>query len=213
MIMKKLLILGAGGFGREVYSWLSDWCEKNNDWKISGFIDDNLTALEGFNDIPPVLFRISDYQPSPDEFIVCAIGSPQIKKSITQDLTSKNANFFTLQHPSAIVGKRVTIGIGTVICPNAVITTDVSIGKFVTINAASTVGHDASIGDYSTLSGHCDVTGGAKLDECVFMGSHAVVLPKTYVGSNACIGAGSVALRKVAPGSTVFGVPAKRISG
>ena len=213
MIMKKLLILGAGGFGREVHSWLTDWCKKNEDWEIAGFIDDNLNALDGFNDIPPVLFRISEYQPSKDEFVVCAIGNPQLKKSITQELRSRSVNFFTLQHPSAIVGSRVKIGIGTIICPNVVMTADISIGNFVTINAASTVGHDASIGDYSTLSGHCDVTGGARLEECVFMGSHAAVLPKIHIGSNACIGAGSIALRRVAPGSTVFGVPAKKISG
>lgn len=209
--MKKLLILGAGGFGREVHSWLSDWCSKNSDVEIVGFIDDNLSALDGFDGTPPIISRISDYQPSVDEFIVCAIGNPQIKKTIIGILLSKKARFFTLQHPSAIIGKRVTLGVGAVICPNVIITTDIHIGDFVTINAASTVGHDAFIGDYCTLSGHCDVTGGAKLEECVFMGSHATVLPKAHVGINACIGAGSVVLRKVAPNSTVFGVPAKRI--
>lgn len=211
--MNKLIILGAGGFGREVHSWLSDWCENNRAWSISGFIDDNPDALNGFDGTPPILSKISSYKPEADEYIVCAIGNPQTKKSITQALLEKNAKFFTFQHPSAIIGKRVSIGTGTVICPNAVITTDVSIGEFVTINAASTVGHDASIGSYSTLSGHCDVTGGAQLGECVFMGSHATVLPKTRVESNACIGAGSVALRKVSAGTTVFGVPAKRIAG
>lgn len=211
--MKKLYILGAGGFGREVHSWLTDWCSINKDWEISGFIDDNISALDGFSGLPPVFCKTTDYQQSEGSFVVCALGNPQIKKRVVESLLARGVNFLTLQHPSAVIGQRVELGTGVVICPGTILTTDICIGDFVTINAASTIGHDVSIGDYSTLSGHCDVTGGATLGECVFMGSHATVLPKTHVGSNACVGAGSVALRKVEPGSTVFGVPAKRIAG
>ena len=57
------------------------------------------------------------------------------------------------------------------------------------------------------------MTGGVQLAEGVFMGSHAVVVPKVTVGAYAVIGASSVVIRKVASGSTVFGVPAKRIAG
>jgi serine acetyltransferase len=75
------------------------------------------------------------------------------------------------------------------------------------------VGHDAVIGDGCTISGHCDVTGFASLGEGVFMGTHASVLPRAVVGDSAVIGAGSVVLKKVQPNTTVFGVPAKKISG
>ena len=63
------------------------------------------------------------------------------------------------------------------------------------------------------MSGHCDITGGAKLKEGAFLGSHAVIIPKVTVGEYAVVGAGSVVIRTVGAGVTVFGVPAKRISG
>lgn len=212
----KFLIVGAGGFGREVYGWLTDWIARStqsNDYEISGFLDDSASALEGFTGLPPVISSIDEYQHQGGVLLVCAIANPKIKKSIAEKMKTKGACFFSLIHPTAIVGARVTLGDGVVICPNAVLSTDIAIGDFVTINVGSTVGHDAFVGSFSTISGHCDVTGGVKLAEGVFMGSHAVVAPKVSVGAYAVIGAASVAIRKVAPGVTVFGVPAKRISG
>ena len=41
------------------------------------------------------------------------------------------------------------------------------------------------------------------------MGSHASILPGGRVGDEAVVGAGSVVLKNVEPGSTVIGVPAK----
>jgi sugar O-acyltransferase (sialic acid O-acetyltransferase NeuD family) len=210
------LIVGAGGFGREVYAWLSDWVASSaqpHEYEIKGFLDDSPAALEHFTGLPPIISSVDDYQHQVGQLLVCAIGSPKIKKIVTEKLRAKGACFFSLVHPSVTVGPRVTLGEGVVICPQVVLTTDIAIGDFVTINAASTVGHDASVGSYSTLSGHCDVTGGAQLAEGVFMGSHAVVVPKVSVGAYAVIGASSVAIRKVAPGVTVFGIPAKRIAG
>lgn len=212
----KFLIVGAGGFGREVYGWLSDWIagsSQAHEYEIAGFLDDCPSALERFSGLPPVVSSIGDYQHQDGLLLVCAIGSPKVKRKITEQLLAKGARFFTLIHPRATIGPRVTLGNGVVICPNAVLSTDLTIGDFVTINAASTVGHDASIGSYSTLSGHCDITGGVQLAEGVFMGSHAAVVPNVSVGAYAVIGAASVVIRKVAPGVTVFGVPAKRISG
>ncbi|HWK61608.1 MAG TPA: acetyltransferase [Eoetvoesiella sp.] len=210
--MKKLYIVGAGGFGREVYAWLCDWCNVNPDWIIVGFVNDIASALDEFPGLPPIVSTIDGFQPQENAWLVCAIADPVGKKDVVKRLRGKEVPFFTLIHPSVIVGQRAKIGEGVVICPRTVVSSDLHIGDFATINSACTIGHDTSIGAYSTLSGHCDVTGGVVLDEGVFMGSHAVVLPKGHVGHGASVGAGSVVLRKVAPGETVFGVPAKRIS-
>ncbi|WP_080944735.1 acetyltransferase [Pseudomonas synxantha] len=215
MSVKKFVIVGAGGFGREVYVWLRDWIERNvpNEHQIIGFLDDAPAALERFSDLPPVISSIDGYAHQDGVVLVCAIADPKIKEIVSAKLLAKGAHFFSLVHPTAIVGTRVLIGEGVVVCPNTILSTDLEIGDFVTINSSTTIGHDTSIGSYSTISGHCDVTGGAQLAEGVFMGSHAVVLPKVNVGAYAVIGASSVVIRKVASGVTVFGVPAKRIAG
>lgn len=212
----RIIIVGAGGLGREVYVWLRDWIAssaESHQYVISGFLDDSPAALERFTGLPPIISSIDGYQHQDGLMLVCAIANPKIKKIVAEKLQAKGARFFSLIHPTAIVGTRVSIGDGVVICPRAVLSTDISIGDFVTINSATTVAHDVSVGSFSTVSGHCDITGGVQLAEGVFMGSHAVVVPRVSIGAYAVIGAASVVIRKVSPGITVFGVPAKRISG
>ncbi|CAI2795948.1 MULTISPECIES: acetyltransferase [Pseudomonas fluorescens group] len=218
--VKKLVILGAGGFGREVHAWLLDSirsgaCKPTDEviWKIAGFIDDFSNAPDIFPGLPPILSKIDEYEPEPDSYVVCAIADPAAKKVLANKLLLKGVKFFSLIHSSVVVGTNVTIGKGAVICPFTVLSSDLVVGSFVTINSGCTIGHDSSIADYCTLSGHCDITGGAKLEEGAFLGSHAVIIPKVTVGEYAVVGAGSVVIRKVGPGVTVFGVPAKRISG
>ena len=42
--MYNIIIVGAGGFGREVYLWTKD-SFPDDKYKIKGFLDDNLRAL------------------------------------------------------------------------------------------------------------------------------------------------------------------------
>ena len=219
-VINKFVIMGAGGFGREVFAWLSHFIEngmcsraEDEQWEIAGFIDDDKKDLNCFGGFPKVLSKIDDFIPSDNVYVVCAIAAPRAKKVLTQKLIAKGAKFFTLVHPTAVIGPNVSIGRGSVICPFTVLSTDLNVGEFVTVNCGSTIGHDATVSDFCTLSPHSDVTGGVKLGEGVFLGSHAVVVPKVVIGDYAVVGASSVAIRKVAPGVTVFGVPAKRISG
>ncbi|MDF2642356.1 MAG: bacterial transferase hexapeptide repeat protein [Pseudomonas sp.] len=213
MNIKKLLIVGAGGFGREVHAWLVDWIEHNEGWVIGGFINDGPGASSRFSHYPDVVSSIDDYRPQPDEYLVCAIGKPADRRMIVEKLLARGAEFFTLIHPTAVIGENVSIGRGSVICPTTVLSVDIEIGEFVNINIGCVVGHDATIGAFSTLSAHGVVTGFCVLEEEVFMGTHASLLPKVRAGKQSVIGSASVAVRNVAAGTTVFGVPAKRISG
>lgn len=209
--MKKILIVGAGGFGREVYNWIKDSREKYPDWQVEGFLDDNLLALKEYNYEVGVISTVLDYQPQENEHLVMAIGSPKIKSELVNLLKHKGAKFETFIHRTAIIGENVKIGQGSVLCPNSIITCDAVIGEFVTINCGSGTGHDASVGDYSTLSGQVDITGFARVGKRVSIGSSACILPGVIIEDDSAIGAGSVVVRNVREGSTVFGNPAKCI--
>ena len=52
--MKKLYIVGAGGFGREVYAWVKQHPEFNKSWTLEGFLDDNADALMRFGNFSSV---------------------------------------------------------------------------------------------------------------------------------------------------------------
>jgi sugar O-acyltransferase (sialic acid O-acetyltransferase NeuD family) len=211
MLSKRLLIVGAGGFGREVLCWARDVESTQSEWKIGGFLDANPAALDGFN----VPFRIlgdpAEFAPVQTDRYICAIGDPATKQRVITALLGRSARFSTLIHPSVTMGADCRIGVGCILCPSVVLTTNVTLGRFSTLNAASTVGHDAVVGDWCTLSGHVDITGKVILGEAAFVGSHACVLPGLRVGDRAVVGAGTVVTRNVRAGCTAFGVPAKHI--
>jgi len=211
--MKNLIIVGAGGFGREVFTWAKMHPDCGREWRIAGFLDDNLFALDRFDYPISIIGSIADYRPVEEDVCVCAIGAPLIKQAVCERLLGRSAKFISLVHPSAILGSNVQLGQGVIVCPYAVVTCDVQIGDFVAINCHSTVGHDAKIGHWVTLSGHCDVTGQAELGDRVFLGSGARILPSKKVGSDALIGAGAVVIQGVAAGMKVFGNPARRFDG
>ncbi|MFP4674217.1 MAG: acetyltransferase [Opitutales bacterium] len=206
---KKLLIVGAGGFGREVLAWAQAHPDCGARWTISGFLDDNPSALDGYEYATSITGTIRDHKPARDELFVCAIGTPSIKRNVCESLRERGAEFIRLVHPSVILGAHVSLGEGVVLCPRVTLTAEVVVGDFVCINCHSSAGHDTHIGAWSTISGHCDLTGGARIGREVLLGSGARILPGKSVGDGALVGAGSVVLRSVKPEQKVFGNPAR----
>ena len=207
--MKKLIIVGAGGLARMVYSWLDDLSTPS--FQAFGFISDNVHLLEGSNYPLPVISTIQEYQPEDDHVLIMAIADPTAKLAIGHTIEERGGKFINFIHPTVIIGKNVELGQGCIISPRAVLTCDIRIGNFCMLNIGSTIGHDVIIGQGCTINSHCDVTGGVTLGDGVFMGSHAVITPKVKIGDFARIGAGSVVVKSVKPESAIFGVPAKNI--
>ena len=211
--MKRVLIIGAGGFGREVLNWVLDVPQQHRDWEVGGFLDANSAVLDTYDCHFSILADPLDYVPKPDDRFICAIAHPSTKLRVCRYLKERGAQFITFIHRTAIVGHRCAIGSGCILCPGAIVTSDVELGEFVMMNLQSTIGHDAIVADGCTLSPHSAVNGFASLGEGVFLGSHAIVLPGAEIGDYAIVGAGSVVLKKVKAGATVMGVPAKQIAG
>ena len=208
---RRLFIVGAGGFGREVFSWLMQMDVSENLGVFSGFLDEDIAQA-----LPPdfpgeIIGNPMRFALMKGDQIVIAIGDPRARLKIATELRKFGVEFPLIQHPTATVGFGCRLGAGCILCPGAVITTNVTLGDFVIVNVHASVGHDAQLGTGVTLSGHVDVTGWAVLGEGVFLGSHASVLPRAKVGAYAKIGAGSVVLRSVNAGATVMGVPATQI--
>jgi len=215
-VLDHIIIVGAGGFGREVYSWLLQHEDCNIKWKIKGFVDDwkangNIDPTDPLNKYPvKVLGSIESYCPEENDYFLVAIGDPKFKEKIIERLDQKKVKYFTYIHPTVVKGENVVIGKGCIICPYVVLSCDVEINDFVALNISSTVGHDSKVGPFSTLSGHVDITGNCTLGKGVFMGTHAALIPKTVVGDYANVSAGTIGIRNVKANSTILGVPGKR---
>lgn len=209
--MKDLIIIGASGFGREVLQWVKDINQQERQFKVLGFIDDNLQALDGYECDRTVLGTIADWEVKPGQYFTCAIAIPAVKEKIIQIMLAKGANFVNIIHPSAKIGSFCTIGPGLVVTPNAKVSPNVTLGAFVTL-LGSGVGHDAVIGDFSTIAGNCSINGHVHIGKKVFVASNACIAPTKKVGDNCWIGMGSMVISNIKEGTKVMGNPAKKIN-
>lgn len=206
--MKKLFIVGAGGFGRELASWINDIPEGDRNWIMSGFLDDDSNALDSFGNFASVL-PLASHQVSQENVYLCGVGSPKIKKKIIQSLLKLGAQFISFVHPRATIGDRVKLGTGVVICPESVLSCDIELGDFTMVNLRSTIGHDVRVGPWSTISSQCDLTGDAELGAEVFFGSRVSIIPGKKVGDGATVGAGSTVMSNIPAHVTAVGNPAR----
>ena len=210
-----MILLGAGDFAREVLWFASEVPAEQRDWDVHGLLDDQPEVarerLLHYGVHVPVLGRIADYQPQAGDCFLPAIGSVQGKLKVCEMMRERGAAFTNLIHPLASVGSGTRLGKGIVLCRHSLITVNCCVGDYVTMLPYAVAGHDVVIEDGCTVATHCAVNGHAHLERGVFLGSHAVVLPSARVGAMATVGAGSVVLKRVPAGATVFGVPAKRI--
>ncbi len=211
--VERWLIVGAGGFGREIFSWTLGHLRSTGSGLHVGFLDDNPVALDEFPTLKKCWAgRISDYSPEPGDRLLMAIGDPSTKLAVGDMLVARGAAFASFVHPTAVLAHDVKIGAGCIICPFAVACCNVRLGDFVSMNVGSLAGHDSIIGDGCTLSPHSDAAGQVELERGVFLGCQTVILPKTRIGQFSRIGAGSVVINHVRAHSSMMGVPAKRIS-
>lgn len=211
--LKDLYIIGAGGFGREV-AWLVERINKiEPTWNIKGFIDDN-TSIHGLLQDDYSVVGGCDYlmNITQEVWVVCAVGSAKIRKTIIKKLKKNaNVNFATLIDPSVMRSERVDIGEGSIICAGTIITVDISIGSHVIINLDCTIGHDDIIHDFVTIYPSVNVSGSVVVGECVELGTGMQIIQGKSIGRESIIGAGAVVIRDIPEKCVAVGSPAKPI--
>ena len=210
--MKKIVILGAGGFGREVKMLIDQINLVENKYEFIGYYDDGKEKGEQINGFP-ILGNTNDLNSLIEPVLVAlALGNPMNKRRVVQQLNSPNITFETLIHPSIIIGSdSVTIGRGTVICAGCIITCNIDIQDYVIINLACTIGHDTIIKNYASLMPGINVSGEVLLEEGVYIGTGAKIINQVTIGQNSTIGAGAVVSKSIPENCTAVGVPAKPI--
>lgn len=213
--MKNLVIIGAGGFAREVY-WHSQMASGfDSEWTIKGFLDGDvkLTAEE-YAKLPgdvTMLGDVDSYEILPDDVFTCAVGTPEVRKKLIEKILARGGEFINIISEYAHIFPAAKIGRGVIIGLDNGISDHVELGDFSIMNNVSYLGHDVKVGKYTCIMSHVDVGGGAQIGDEVFIGSHATLLPKAKVGNGAYVGTGSVVLKKVNAGAKVFGNPAVEI--
>lgn len=206
--MCKIVIVGAGGLGRETLLIARDVCIRQPSWRIKGFLDRNPQVLTGF-DCDAGVIGDDDYQPVDDDRLVIAVGDPALRHRLAMRFADRGARFATLVHPLAYVAATARVSEGAVISPFCHVADRAEVGPHVLLNTYSSAGHDSRVGACSVFSPYATANGDTRLGERVFLGTHAVVTPGIGVGNDAKIAAGAVTYRQVPDGHLAMGNPAK----
>ena len=194
-------IIGAGGFGREVY-WSLNQIERNN---TVFFVDDIYWDNTDEKILPLSLFEPDKYE------VVVAIADSKDRERIVNGLP-KSTKYFTHIHPSAqIHGEDVIIGEGSIICAGTIITTNVKIGKHAHLNLITTIGHDCVIGDYFTTAPKVQISGNEIIGSRVYFGSGSCVKQKIHICDDVTIGMNAAVVKNIEEPGTYVGVPSKKI--
>jgi len=209
--MEKIIIIGAGGFGREVLWTINDCNKIEENYSVIGFIDNDKSLHGQIIDGSPVLGGLDWFDNNYEKSISCiiAVGNSLQKKKIEKQIEKINPSYTKIIHPTVIYSQSVTIGDGTIIQAGTILTVNIKIGKHVHLNIDSTVGHDSIIGDYVTINPGVHINGNTTIGNATYVGSGAVMKQGIKIGSESIIGAGAVLLENVPNKSLYAGVPAK----
>ncbi len=209
--MRRLVIIGARGFGREFYNDIRQWEIYGKEFIIKGFLDDKEDALYGYTDYPPILSSVENYKIEEDDVFTCALGDSEYRRKYNDIILAKGGEFIKLIHEKSIIHDNAKIGQGVVISPFCNASSDVVIGDFTILQPFCNLGHDAKVGEYCSLESYSFMGGFSKVGDNVTLHTRSTILPHINIGNNAIVGAGSVVIRNVKDDTTVFGVPAKKI--
>ena len=210
--MIDIVIIGAGGFGREV-KCLIDFINNTSNSKqynILGFLDDGVPKGTKVHEYE-VLGKVdSIFEMTIKPHVVMGIGTPQIKKALWGKL--KDFEFPSIVHPSvSLKGYNVNLGKGCIICQGVILTCDIEISDFVTINLGTTVGHDTKIFSFASFMPSVNISGEVIIEEGVYVGTGAKIINQLSIGSNTIVGAGAVVSKSLPKDCTAVGIPAKPI--
>lgn len=208
--MKHLIIIGAGGMGRTMYDMARESIGYGIEYDIQGFLDDNIAALDNFENYPPIIAPIQSYLPNENEIFICSIGGAARKKCI-EEIISRGGQFLTMIHSTARIGTNVQIGEGTIVGAYTTIGADAKVGKYNLIQSYTVIGHDSVIGDWNRIDTHVTLVGGTIVQNEADIHTSAMISHNVTIENNARVAACSFVIRRVKEGTTVLGNPAKKL--
>ena len=211
--MKKIVLIGAGEFGREVATIIEGINSYKPTYELLGFLDDGPQFCEGtmINGYPWLGNQDWIVEHKDEVVCTCTVGNSRIKAKIQNELTEMGVRFETLIAYGSYAGSYTEIGPGCVIYGGVSISCNCKIGAGVLLNQMVNIGHDVEIGDYTTIMPGTAISGDCRIGSQVNIGGHVFVIPGKKVGDNATLAAGSIVFSNVKAGTTVLGNPAKRM--
>lgn len=214
--VRPLLLVGAGGFGRETAEAVRAINVVRPTWHLLGFLDDEPDTHGSDVSGVRVLGGMEAIDVHPHAQIVLCPGRPDnytTRLRLAERLGLEPHRYATIVHPTASIGATCDIGLGSVVLAHVDLTADVVLGQHVAVMPQVVLAHDVQVGDCATLASGVRLGGACRIGRGAYIGAGACLRERVSVGDWAMVGMGSVVTRDV-PGKRMwFGVPARDRSG
>jgi acetyltransferase EpsM len=209
------VLLAGGGHAAEVYAYWLELESRGLAPRLLGVVDEVKPAgpWEGTQVLGDfaVLAHLVAGRVVPLRYLT-AVGNNRLRRVLVAKAEAAGLTAaFTLVHPTATVGRRVSLGEGTLLAPGSLATTRTRIGRHCILNVKASVSHDCDVGDFVNLNPGCTVCGGVRVGDGAFIGAGATVINGVSVGKWTVVGAGAVVVCNLPDFVTAVGVPARVI--
>ena len=211
--MRDLVIVGAGGFGRETVDVVSALNAIEPKWNLVGVADDAPSAanldrlaslevrhLDGLAAIPKGVD------------VAIAVGSPTARVRIADVLSSGNHAYPALIHPTATIGSEFRHGQGLIVLAGVSVGTNVTLGSHVHLNSHVVLGHDAHCHDFVSINPNATLSGECVVGSRTLLGAGSTVLQQLSIGDDVTVGASACVTQSLPRACTVVGVPARPLT-
>ena len=208
---ERLVLVGAGGLGRETAEAVRACNELEHRWELLGFVDDVPAAPEVVSALPVLGPESALGEHLDAKVTICTARADRSwsRKQLAMRLALPASRYATVIHPSASLAPSVRIGAGSIVLAGVVATADIVIGEHVAVMPGCVFTHDDLIGSYSTFGAGVRLGGGVTIGEGAYVGSGALVREGLSVGPWALVGMGAVVLGDIPPAEAWIGTPAR----
>ncbi|ABQ28230.1 acetyltransferase [Geotalea uraniireducens] len=204
-----VVILGAGGHARVLLEAL-----RSASRQVAGIVDADPARIG--ETVMGVLVigtdeKVFDFRTNEIELVngIGSVASTAKRVELFAAFKAHGYRFATVVHPSAVIASDAELAEGAQIMAGAVIQAGASIGMNSIVNTRAAVDHDCRIGAGVHIAPGVTLSGDVRVDDDVHIGTGATVIQGVHISGKSVVGAGSVVLRDVPGGVTVYGVPAR----
>lgn len=202
--MEQLVIIGAGGFAREIYGYFRAATDVRREAIVfKGYLDVEPESINVFGEGVHLGIE-SRYVLSAEDRFLLGMADVSKRAAILAEYFTRGWPSVNVIHPSATIDSSAVIGIGNVIGPHCHIGANVRMGNHNVLNFGCSVGHDSQVGDNNVLASGVQIGGYVQMNDDNFYGISAAIIPRIRIGSGNKVQAGTTVTANIGENAFYF---------